>query len=489
MNRINFRALGIVFSVSILYCIGIIISGRNYLDDYGRYTHGYTSWSSNGRPFADLVMNIINLGNPIVDISPLPLVIAVFFLSVMGVMISIKFAKDANVMALSAISITIISNPFLLENLSFKYDVLAMCLSMLVISLPFVAVRDDANQTYKFFIASTCVFLSLGLYQSSIGTFIILTILECIYISSTIIKSNKISIYNAVKRASQLFVGYVFYNLVIVRTLINDEYTRSHSELISFNADGIKIAINNFSGYIGLLNSYIISLPKSVVYFYFVTIAICSLYCFTSFIKKNRNLFGASLVLASPFLFILFSFAHLLILKDPVMSSRVMTSFSATLISLAIMICICVKDNRARAIIISPIFCCSMVIAMSYSNASRAQNEKDDQVAQSIYFAASTKLKDVKYVYFTGEIKFAEQRQLAISRFPVLADPLKSFLGKDQFWSSYMLTYNGVHVNSKNLSHNELNEICAIPPIAKTTDYTIYSNNETMIISFNQDCQ
>ena len=52
-----------------------------------------------------------------------------------------------------------------------------------------------------------------------------------------------------------------------------------------------------------------------------------------------------------------------------------------------------------------------------------------------------------------------------------------------------MLTYNGVHVNSKNLSHNELNEICAIPPIAKTTDYTIYSNNETMIISFNQDCQ
>ena len=489
MNRINFRALGIVFSVSILYCIGIIISGRNYLDDYGRYTHGYTSWSSNGRPFADLVMNIINLGNPIVDISPLPLIIALFCLSVMGVMISIRFAKDANVMALSAISITIIANPFLLENLSFKYDILAMSLSMLVISIPFVAVRDAANSIYQFAIASACVFLSLGLYQSSIGTFVILTILECIYISSTISKSTKQCIYNAAKRASQLIVGYVFYNFIIVRTLINDEYTRSHSEILSFNEEGLKTAFNNFFGYVDILNSYVISLPKSVTYFYFIVIAICSLYCFTSFIKKNRNFFGAALALMSPFVFILFSFAHFLILKDPVLSSRVMTSFSATLISFAVLICICVKNNKARAIFILPIFVCSMIMAMSYSNASKAQNVKDDQVAQSIYIETSTKLKDVKYVYFTGEIRFAEQRKLAISRFPVLADPLKSYLGKDQFWSSYMLTYNGVHVNSKNLSHNEINEICANPPIIKTTDYTIYSNNETMVISFNQDCQ
>jgi hypothetical protein len=93
------------------------------------------------KAFADLVMSIINLGNPIVDISPLPLIIALLCLSVMGVMVSRRFAKDANVMALSAISIMIITNPFLLENLSFKYDVLAMSLSMLVVSLPFVSIR------------------------------------------------------------------------------------------------------------------------------------------------------------------------------------------------------------------------------------------------------------------------------------------------------------------------------------------------------------
>ena len=488
MNRINFRALGIVFSVSFLYCIGLIISGRNYLDDYGRYTHGYTSWSSNGRPFADLVMNIINLGNPIVDISPLPLIIALLCLSVMGVLISRRFTKDANVTALSAMSITIIANPFLLENLSFKYDILAMSLSMLVISLPFVAIMVTTSLTCRFIISSACVFLSLGLYQSSIGIFIILTILECIYISSTISKSTKNCIFNATTRALQLIVGYIFYNLLIVRTLINDEYTRSHSEILSFNAEGLETAFKNLLGYTDLLNNYVISLPKIVVYLYFIFIPICSIYCFTSFIKKNRNVFGAVLVLVSPVAFILFSFAHFLILKEPVLSSRVMTSFSATLISFAVLMCICVQNNKVRTIAILPIFGCSMIICMSYSNASKAQNVKDDQVAQSIYNATSTILKDIKYVYFIGEIRFAEQRKLAISRFPVLADPLKSYLGKDQFWSAYMLTYNGVHVVSKNLSQNDLDKICANPPIIKTTDYTIHSNADTMVISFNQYC-
>lgn len=488
MNRINFRALGVVFSISILYCIGLIISGRNYLDDYGRYTHGYTSWSSNGRPFADLVMSIINLGNPIVDISPLPLIFALLSLSLMGVMISRKFAKDANVMAMSAISIMIIANPFLLENLSFKYDVLAMSLSMLVISLPFIAIRETASTTWRFIISSACVFVSLGLYQSSIGTFIILTVLECICLSATISRSTKTSIFNAAIRASQLVVGYMFYNFIIVRTLINDEYTKSHSEIIPFNGDGLEIAIKNLLGYIDLLNKYVISLPKIVVYLYFIIVATCSLYCFIFFIKKHKNYFGAALVLISPTAFVLFSFAHFLILKEPVISARVMTSFSATLISFAVLISICVKNNKARTVAILPIFGCSMILAMSYSNASKAQNVKDDQVAQSIYLATSTKLKNVRYVYFTGEIRFAEQRKLAISRFPVLADPLKSYFGKDQFWSSYMLTYNGVHVNSKILSQKEIEDICSSPPQIVTTDYSIHSVGDIMIISLNTPC-
>ncbi|EKY4019046.1 glucosyltransferase domain-containing protein [Enterobacter roggenkampii] len=488
MNRISFRALGVVFSISILYCIGLIISGRNYLDDYGRYTHGYTSWSSNGRPFADLVMSIINLGNPIVDISPLPLIIALLCLSVMGVMVSRRFAKDANVMALSAISIMIITNPFLLENLSFKYDVLAMSLSMLVVSLPFVSIREGASATWRFIISSGCVFVSLGLYQSSIGTFIILTILECIYISATISRSTKTCIYNAATRALQLIVGYVFYNFLIVRTLINDEYTRSHSEIISFNGEGLNAALNNLLGYIVLLNKYVMSLPNIVVYFYFAVILLCSIFCFIFLIKKHHNFFGAALALISPAALIIFSFAHFLILKEPVLSSRVMTSFSATLISFAVLICLCVKNNKARTIAILPIFGCSIIFSMSYSNASKAQNVKDDQVAQSIYIATSEKLKNVRYVYFSGEIRFAEQRKLAISRFPVLADPLKSYFGKDQFWSSYMLTYNGVHVNSRVLSKKEIEDICSLPPQIVTTDYSIYSNGDTMIVSLNTKC-
>jgi len=488
MKMLNSRALFITLSFSFLYCFGLIVSGRNYLDDYGRYIHGYTSWSSNGRPFAELIMSTINFGAPVVDISPLPLLLGITCLSIMGYAISYRFIDGASTAVIATISSLIIANPFLLENLSFKYDSLAMCLSMLVISIPFICSKNKRSLSIDFFITSACVFLSLGLYQSSIGIFVILAILECIHRALHGEDETKwIILYSAI-RATQLLVGYAAYSFIIVRTFVNDEYTRSHSELIGLTIRGLKDAFSNASGYIALINSYIISLPKMLVVLYVLVIPMISVCCFFYIIKRRSSLSLASIALISPLLFVVFSFGHFLMLKEPVISSRVMTSFSATMISIAVMFCLVVRKNIYRFAFAAPVVICSLIISLSYSSASRAQNAKDDQVAQSIYLNASREIPSVKYVHFNGEIKFAEQRQIAISKFPVLSDILKSYISKDQFWSAYMLTNNGVHVNAINLSRKDIDKICSTPPIIKTTDYVIHSSNETMVISFNQEC-
>jgi hypothetical protein len=78
---------------SLLYCIGLIISDINYLDDYGRYLLGYSGLSANGRPIADLALTIINMGFPLLDLTPLSLIASIFVMAVSGVIIADRFFK------------------------------------------------------------------------------------------------------------------------------------------------------------------------------------------------------------------------------------------------------------------------------------------------------------------------------------------------------------------------------------------------------------
>lgn len=52
-----------------------------------------------------------------------------------------------------------------------------------------------------------------------------------------------------------------------------------------------------------------------------------------------------------------------------------------------------------------------------------------------------------------------------------------------------MLTYNGVNVIRKYFSSDETKAICSQPTLAETTDYTIHTDGENMIISFGVPCQ
>ena len=474
----------ITFALSLFYCSGLIIAGINYLDDYGRYLGGYTGWSINGRPFADLLMTAFNFGSPLLDLSPLPLIISLMILSASGLIITNKFINHEKVYIKSVAAFLLIANPFFLENLSFKYDIFPMSLSILAISLTFCK-----TNVYKLdiFLPIFLLFISLGLYQASLGIFIILSSLEFIDFTINSDKSLKTRLVVVLTRGIQFFLAYVLYKFIIVQYFVAGEYSLNLARTIQLNAEGAMTVLNNFYKFNIFIGNYIDSMPKALVAWYILVLTGSLCFLTNKVWKRSKSFFNIITLLISPLLFYVFSFAHFLILENTVTTSRVMISFGAALIALASYIIYAFKNEKIKLLILLPFVLYSFVLSMSYVNASLSQIRKDDRIISSIRNDISHLSTQIKYINFNGEVSSAPQKALAVTKFPVLKDLTKSYLGTD--WSAYMLTYNGVNVIRKYFSTNETKTICSQPVLAETSDYTIHSNGENMIVSFGVPCQ
>ena len=133
-NRYDRKFVVFLSCLCFAYITPIILAGRYYIDDMGRGQWGYYNWAANGRPFADLIMEFLVGGGRIVDASPLFLFIG----TVVFIFCCHEYHKANPFIAPSRASpfmsglvfFYIYANPFMLENISYKFDALPMLLSL-----------------------------------------------------------------------------------------------------------------------------------------------------------------------------------------------------------------------------------------------------------------------------------------------------------------------------------------------------------------------
>jgi hypothetical protein len=88
-----FKYISILF---IAYVTPIILSSNFYYhDDMCRAINGDTGWSRDGRPIADMFYRIFSLGKPLsIDVYPFPLIVALFFLTLVLVLLYRRFGNN-----------------------------------------------------------------------------------------------------------------------------------------------------------------------------------------------------------------------------------------------------------------------------------------------------------------------------------------------------------------------------------------------------------
>ena len=130
---INYLLLSML---SLLYILPIVLINLYFKDDLGWSLRGSIGLKGDGRPLGEYLVLTLCGGEPVTDTAPLPLVLAVLFLSytlILYARTNLDFIS--NRYALLTVLLLILGNPFALECLSYRYGSMVMFVAL---GIPFL---------------------------------------------------------------------------------------------------------------------------------------------------------------------------------------------------------------------------------------------------------------------------------------------------------------------------------------------------------------
>lgn len=487
MNRNGLHPRFIVaVSLCAIYALPIFLFGGYYIDDLIRSVQGNTDWIYNGRLFSEYFMKSLYFGNKMVDISPLPQLIAIILTSITIALLAKKYCKDHVYLGV-LIFLPLWISPFYLQNISYKYDAGLMAMSTLSAVAPFIFI---ANGKYKLFVFSLAsVFSTLNFYQPSINIFSIFIVIDFLYLS------NKGDYDRALKRTftfvAALLAANIIYTLTISKIFVQGDYSLNHSEAATLETL-IPTLLQNVNSFYSLIR---MSLPKS---FLVVLIPSALIFLFTLVLmlikKKNGSLLKKSIIniaiASSPIIILFFVIGPMLMLQNPTLAPRTLVGFSALLCSLFFLTSWIPSKYKSLAfitIIIPTVY--MFEISFAYYNAMRNQNRYEEIIISNI--AYDLKLSDTldkNQILFNGRVKLSPENRLAVETYPLLDFLIPRNLNFSEFWGAIQLKHYDIyldHTKPNILKENEL-EICNYPIIKKGIYYNVYNTDLGVIFDINK---
>lgn len=474
-------AMLVAFIFALIYIYPIISADRFYIDDMGRSLDGYLRWGQDGRPLSDIIMFSLSLGSPIVDLSPLNQFLAILVISTTVVLYVSKHIKNASPLMLGVISSLFIVQPFLIENLSYKFDSFPMALSAVLLIIPFLI---NSKPTISFIISILCITSSLALYQASIGLFIIYSVADVVFYRE---RSSFEDIKNTTFRILQIILSYLFYSLFIVKHFVTGNYAPEHASMITESKNIIQTLSINLSK---IFNYFAQAIEPYNILFIIAFLLIVAF----SVIKETReqitctekiNHFKIAVTIASPFLVFLFSFIHILTLETPVFSARVYISLCGAILFFGILL----FRNTGRIISVPLIFIllfAGLINVYTYGNATKAQKHVDNLISASIYQDVNSYNKNFSSVSVSGAMPVARQVTNLWRRFPAIARMIPIYLNSNWTWGGRLLQMNMIKLSLSPLSSEKRETLCLEKPFADRKDYKLYDLDSKLVVAFDK---
>jgi hypothetical protein len=157
----------------LIYLVGISALLRAdylFLDDLGRAMTGMRGWGSGGRPLSDFLASLFYLSSRTFDASPLTQLTATGILALVSVLL-LKAARVklswSSVLCITPVGLS----PYILENLSFKFDSPYMAAALIFAVLP-PALTFLKNKSVIFLVSATCLYGACALYHAALGAYV-----------------------------------------------------------------------------------------------------------------------------------------------------------------------------------------------------------------------------------------------------------------------------------------------------------------------------
>lgn len=485
-NKEDKKIFFFLLGMSIAYAFPIMISNRLYIDDLTRSLYGNTGWSSDGRPLASLIMKLINVGGPLLNLAPLIQLLSLIILALAltcYAKYNFKEVVKGGPVLFTCSLFGVIGNPFFIENLSYKYDSLSMSMSIAILFFAFC--HQQNMKLWKiYFLSIGLIISSLCLYQSSIGIFFILSVINAILemVNGKCRVKNIIS--TLTNRVAQFIIAYVLYKLLIVDNLVNSFYAKSHAEMVTFALDSVIIIINNLRSVFDLFYLAFKSYSPVVIFILGCGVLIGVINIIFLVWKNNKSIIFSIFSIFLIFSAFLFTFVHLIILKNPVISPRVFTSVGGIVLLYCIGVMMINTKTSYKFVFVFPYMFMSFVFSYSYSTASYAQEKIDNLISSSIYYDVNKSgIKSTK-VSIYGQMPVAEELKLAAKKAPIIGKLVPIYMNGGWWWGAVLLQHYRIPVWIEDINEDDKKIICHNNPISNTNDYAIFNSNGKILILF-----
>lgn len=489
------KAFVLLFILSILYIIPIAMANFEYIDDLGRSFIGNTDWTLDGRPLVTIISIIFSNGTVLMDTSPWLQIVSVFLLDYTIILWLKKYTESASWFTISCMGFCAYFNLFILENLSFHYDALGMissiCIPIFLYSLPeYIPMRKNLLYTCY------AVFFLLCCYQSAIGGFISLMIIESVYL----LYQNE-TLKNIFKRLgvrlSGLLIGGIIYKLLIVNVSIpKSGYSGEHSGTISIvTSDGIHQIIGNVNKFFDMLYDYGISIGVIGLLFFLIGYLGIAHLSYDIWKKRGESTITrfivALFVFSTPLLLFVFSFFPMTILQNPIYSPRVMISFMIVSLFMGIGI---YRLSRIKTWILSVlVFMAIFVLSFSsyYGNLLDRQKQMDSLVLTSLIHDINEIEYDqnekINRIAFLGHSPRSKNLILATTYRPLFDRLVPIYMDNDYFWGQVYLYHYRQEILRCDMDGTEYEYVDRSDPAQITEFYRLYLDGDKLIVAFAED--
>lgn len=396
------KAVWILFAIYAVGISAILRADYLYRDDFGRAAFGYKQWDYFSRYLSTALATLVHGGDYLVDISPVPQLLAMLIMALAGVLMLYILCDRTEFTLWELVALVPMGlSPYFLECISYRFDAPYMAVSVLAAVVPLLLRRD---KPVVYFFASMLGTLAVCTsYQAATGIFPMLVIALMLQMWNQGKSLKDVFTFCGISAAGYV-LGMVFFLVVIMRPADAGYVSNSIPEAANFLTN----ALNNLKQYFTLVRMGL-RLPRLLLA---ALIGVIYLAVITADSCRKKPLALAVTALGAAMMTVL-CFGIYPFLAAPVTAPRAMYGFGV-LISIFAVAGAQRPEKLLRKLPVLVLSWLFVVFSLTYGNALSTQKEYADFRIQMVV----EDLKDMDV--FLGEEPVRVQLSGTVKRAPIL---------------------------------------------------------------------
>lgn len=478
---------------SLFYVLPVMIINIRYNDDLGIAWSGISGLRGDGRPVGDKLVSIVSGGGIIADVAPLPLLMAIAFLSyaaVFYVQENLYFFENLNGLVLALI--LIITNPLIVSNLYYRSGGMVMIIAM---ALPFILFSwgKRVNIRVQLVVSFGFGIIIMSLYQPCIGECLVFTMIDIIIY----FLYNKNRLKEDLVKLSGILISCIFYLVVVMPKYIDNEGWRYEASktIDGISRDTLVIIWNNLLKSIDCIYSYFRGLTKAGILCEVLLFGGASLILAIRLGKvfednRIKKIIAILIGIVINFVMVILSFLPLVVLSSLAIKSRIFMGIGVVMFWMGIILIEMMPRFRY-------IICCSflalILFRFSYmytlANTINAENESEKYLAYNIAYDIERVNSDGNYLEysFIGKAPTSKSYELMTKKYSNFPELIPVYFYNDSWiGSAWIDQYLHSKIVNVNISDGDMEAIEKKQPVVNNSIYRIFVSDEgKLLIAFN----